>query len=228
MSEGQHQYRNKSCICTWHASLRAMRYPVALNREFTLPALNITKYTGSCPLTIKYLHPKESCPLMPQWYVYYLCRNDSISHLGAQCKHKLMTYYVGACQVLVSGQVTRIMTQSPCWIVHCEGLVILLYLARSIWNNHDGWRFCSHNPEDPYHWWEWSWKIQVGGLLTNSLSLSLLSTTDCTAQSQVYEILLDQIAGLFQVIIIILGPTLLLHLMCVCVCVCVCLCLCWY
>ena len=49
------------------------------------------------------------------------------------------------------------------------------------------------------------------------LSLSLLNTTtDCTAQSQVYEILLDQIAGLFQVIIIILGPTLLLHLMCVC------------
>ena len=50
-------------------------------------------------------------------------------------------------------------------------------------------------------------------------SLSLLSTTDCTAKSQVYEILLDHIAGLFQVIIIILGPTLLLHLMCVCVCV---------
>ena len=59
-----------------------------------------------------------------------------------------------------------------------------------------------------------------GGWAT--LSLSLLSTTDCTAQSQVYKILLDHIAGLFQVTIIILGPTLLLHLMCVCVSVCVC------
>ena len=50
-----------------------MRYPVALNREFTLPALNtikvgviIPKYIDSCPLTIKYLHPKGSCPIMVQ------------------------------------------------------------------------------------------------------------------------------------------------------------------